>query len=383
MTVCGIICEYNPLHLGHRKQFGLVRRAKGQDCAVVALMSGNFVQRGEPALLDKTVRAKAAVLSGASLVLELPVGAALSSAEGFAAGAVRILSPICDCLCFGAEHPDQAPIRATAHALLSPGFPAMLREELSKGLSFPAARQAALEAAGLDSGLLRSPNDILAVEYAKAILSQRSSLEMLPVFRAGSYHAETPDPENPSATALRLRMLRGGDWEPFVPAEAVDCYRSAALHTMDAGERAILARLRTMRDADFAALPFGSEGLWRKLMREARRQSRVEDILEAVKSKRYTRARLSRMLLCAYLGLTEADLAAPAPYVRVLAFDNQGREILRRHKNAGNLVNIGQAAFHPYENLESRLDDLYALFAQPSPEPAGISRARRVFYLDR
>lgn len=383
MTVCGILCEYNPLHLGHRKQFRLVRQAKGQDCAIVALMSGNFVQRGEPALLDKMVRARAAVLSGADLVLELPVEAALSSAEGFAAGAVRILSPICDCLCFGAEHPDPAPIRATAQALLSPEFPQVLREELSKGLSFPAARQSALEAAGHDAGLLCSPNDILAVEYAKAILAQHSPLEMLPVLRAGSYHAAAPDPENPSATSLRLRMLRGETWEPFVPAEAVDCYRSAPLHTLEAGERAILARLRTMRDDDFTALPFGSEGLWRKLMHEARRQSRVEDILEAVKSKRYTRTRISRMLLCAYLGLTEAELAAPAPYVRVLAFDNKGREILRRGKEALPLVNIGQTVSHPREALEARLDDLYALFALPAPEPAGRSRARRVFYLNR
>ncbi|HIT33519.1 MAG TPA: nucleotidyltransferase family protein [Candidatus Faecousia intestinigallinarum] len=380
MHISGIICEYNPLHLGHQKQFRLLRETKGAESAIVCLMSGNFVQRGKPALLDKQVRAKAAILSGADLVLELPAGAALSSAEGFAAGAVHILAPICQSLCFGAEHPDIKSIWETARTLLSPGFSPALRQQLSQGLSFPAARQAALELLGGDSRLLTSPNDILAVEYAKAVLSQNVPLELLPISRDGDYHSAEPDAENPSATFLRREMRAGGNWQAFVPPETLECYQGAPLHTLDAGERAVLARLRTMTEAEFAALPFGSEGLWRKLMREARRQPRLEGILEAVKSKRYTRTRLNRMLLCAYLGLGQEDLETPPPYIRILAFNNRGREILRQHKDAARLVNLGEDVRCPYQDLENRLDDLYGLFALPQPEPAGQAPRRRIFY---
>ena len=122
MKTVGIICEYNPFHNGHRRQIELIREKYGEGCTVVCLMSGNFVQRGAPAIVDKSIRAKAAVLSGADLVLELPVCAALSSAEGFAAGGVRILSGICDVLCFGTESMAESALFRTAGALLSPRF---------------------------------------------------------------------------------------------------------------------------------------------------------------------------------------------------------------------------------------------------------------------
>ena len=169
----GIICEYNPLHLGHKKQLDRIRRENPQD-GIVCIMSGNFVQRGKPAIFDKAVRAKAAMLAGADLVLELPVTAALSSAEGFAAEGVRLLSGFCDKLCFGAETADQDLLMATAKALLSEEFKLALRQQLDQGLSFPAARQAALGDMG---AVLETPNNILAVEYCKAILSQNSGMK--------------------------------------------------------------------------------------------------------------------------------------------------------------------------------------------------------------
>ena len=164
MKTVGIVCEYNPLHLGHQKQIHRIRREFGEDCGIVCVMSGNFVQRGAPAIIDKNLRAKAAVLCGADLVLELPVTYALSSAEGFAAGGVRILSQMCDTLCFGAETADRQQLLTAAVALLSSEFPPLLRKELEKGMSFPAARAAALEQMGLSFLPLTQPNDILAVE---------------------------------------------------------------------------------------------------------------------------------------------------------------------------------------------------------------------------
>ncbi len=380
MKIVGIICEYNPLHLGHKKQLDAIRTLQGDDQGIVCLMSGNFVQRGAPAIIDKSVRARAAIECGADLVLELPVTAALSSAEGFASGGVSILSGFCDSLCFGAETANKASLLATAEALLSPAFPAALRERLDKGLSFPAARQAALEAMGLDAEILSRPNDILAVEYCKAILRQSSKMEPMPILRRGGYHDDMPDPEDPSATSLRSLMTGDGDWRPYVPKEAAVCYEGAAVHTLSAGERAILGRLRTMSDEEFEALPYGSEGLWRKLMHECREKSSLEEILAATKSKRYTRTRLDRMVMCAFLGLTEADLLSPAPYVRVLAFNDKGREILKNARQTGHFPNAGKVQDSPYQAIEERCGRLYGLFAEKQTEPPDTEANRRISY---
>ena len=376
--ITGIICEYNPLHLGHKKQLGHIRKADPEGF-IVCLMSGNYVQRGKPAIVDKSVRAKAAILAGADLVLELPVTAALSSAEGFAAEGVRILSHFCTHLCFGAETADADALMSTAHALLSQEFPEKLRCQLDKGLSFPAARAKALEEMGIAA--VTKPNDILALEYCKAILSQGSSLIPWPIQRLGDYHDEAADEENPSATAVRKLMLHSGMWLDYVPEEVRDGFRSAKLHTLDAGERAILSKLRIMTDAEFESIPYGSEGLWRKLMHNARRFANLEDVITATKSKRYTRTRLDRMVMCAFLGIPMEMIGSPAPYVRVLAFNDKGRSLLRQKKEDFPAVNAGQKAVGPYWELEKRCGDLYGLFAADSPEPPGSEENRRVVYV--
>lgn len=368
MAAVGIVCEYNPFHLGHEKQFRLARGACGADTPVVCLMSGNFVQRGAPALFDKTVRARAAVECGASLVLELPVTCALSSAEGFARGAAEIFDRLgaVDTLCFGSETGDTAAIVRAAEAMAAPEFTQALRSALSGGQSYPAARQRALEQTLGDGALLTAPNDILAVEYCKALSERQSRIRPLAVRREGGYHSETPDAENPSATSVRAELLRGGDWRSLVPAAAAAVYDGAPRYELRHGERAMLARLRAMTDAEWAAVPFGSEGLWSKVMRAARTERTVEDILSTAKSKRYPRTRLQRLLMCAYLGLTQAELAAPIPYVRVLAFDQAGRVLLRRMRQHGGIpiVNAGERpADAAYFTLERRCAALYGLFA--------------------
>ena len=379
MTV-GIICEYNPLHLGHRKQLRRIREEFGSDTAIVCAMSGNFVQRGAPAIIDKSLRAKAAVFSGADLVLELPVTTSLSSAEGFASGGVSILSQVCDRLCFGAENADATSLMQTARALLSDEFPPLLRAELDTGKSFPAARQAALSRMGQDAGLLSLPNNILAVEYCKAIVAQNSAMEIFPIHREGSYHAEAADAENPSATAVRNLMLIAHNWKSCVPKAVRPIFDSAPLHSTAAGERAILAKLRTMTEPEFEALPFGSEGLWRKFMHACREESSLESIITATKSKRYTRSRIDRMVMCAFLGITKELLEAEVPYTRVLAFNDRGREILRRAKKDGSFCNAGETRDDPYWILEQRCGDLYGLFCTDSPEAPGAEERRRVYY---
>ena len=374
MKIVGIVCEYNPLHLGHIRQLRKIRDNSGEDRAIVCCMSGNFVQRGHPAVFDKMTRAAAALDAGADLVIELPVNYALSSAEGFAAGAVSILGAFCDELSFGAEHPDPAALMATARTLLSPAFSDHLRAHLDAGLSFPAARAAALSDMDADAATVRSPNDILGVEYCKAILAQGSPMSPAPIHRPGSYHAQVPDPENPSATAVRALIEGGRDFSPFVPGNA---FAGAVPHSLRFGEKAVLAKLRTMTDEEFEAVPFGSEGLWRKLMHESRRQRTLEDIASAVKTKRYTRTRIDRMIMCAFLGLTKEDLSSPAPYARVLGFTERGRAVLRTAKDATPLVNVGTRMDDPFQKTEQRCGDLYALFAR-EPEAPGQERKLRV-----
>lgn len=381
MEITGIICEYNPLHTGHGKQLARIRQDFDEDSGIVCLMSGNFVQRGAPAILDKSLRAEAAVRCGADLVLELPVTASLSSAEGFAAEGVRILSHLCHRLSFGAETPDKDALLSIAKALLSEDFPPVLRKYLDQGLSFPAARQKALQDMGLPGEFLSSPNNILAVEYCKAILAQNSPLISCPIHRPGSYHAEIADKNDPSATSLRNMLYNSKDISSYIPPEALPLFRDAALHSLSFGERAVLYKLRTMSEEEFSCLPGGSEGLWRKLMRAAKEYASLEEIATAVKSKRYTRTRIDRMILCAYLGITEEMLAMPAPYVRVLAFNDRGREILKSARETFDFVNAGEAREGVYAQLEARCGDLYSLFAKNGLETPNAESRRRVRYI--
>lgn len=424
MAGVGIICEYNPFHNGHLRQLRLARAAAGEEGGVVCLMSGNYVQRGAPAIFSKGLRAQAAVRCGADLVLELPITAALSSAEGFAAGGVSILTALgCDLLCFGTETADFHALTRTARANLNPAFDSLVREGMKTGCSYPAARQRALEALGAGAGL-SAPNDILAVEYCKALLRQNSPMRPLPILRTGGYHARTLEPEAPSASALREAIVsaRGGGkwpafrgsgfpftnrnepcsfadkqclslqttddamfpaWQSAVPNCLRNLYSAAPIHTWSAGERAVLARVRTLPDAAFEALPFGTEGLWSKLMKNCRRCNGVEEIVAATVSRRYTQTRIRRMLLSAVLGLTRTDLETAAPYVRILGFNRRGRVLLREMKRRFCLVNAGQKPENPaYYALESRAADLYSLFSAEGPRPAGEEDRLRVFYAD-
>lgn len=370
MKNVGIVCEYNPFHNGHEKQL----RHVGAFGASICLMSGNYVQRGEPAIVDKYIRARAAVECGANLVLELPLTYAIASAEGFADGAVEIFTRLgcVDALCFGSESGDLQELMQTAERLLAPEFSELLKAELDKGVSFPKARQLAL-----GSTCLEQPNDILGVEYCKAILKRGHAIEPMTLRREGDYHTGE-ECENPSASYLRTQE----DWSDFMLPAAWELFREAPRYTIAAGERAWLARLRAMSEAEFETLPYGSEGLWRKLMQACRCERSLEDILAATKSKRYPRTRLMRMLLCAYLGITEQMMQQPVPYVRVLATDEIGQTLLRRMRKSASidLLHAGETAPRcEYAEWERRAEDLYGLFCANDLQTAGALRDARLF----
>ena len=363
--VIGVICEYNPFHNGHLRQLRLIREAFGADAKIVCLMSGRFVQRGEPAILAPSVRTQAALDCGADLVLELPITCALQSAEGFAKGAVEIFDRlgIVDVLCFGSESGDTDALVRTARAMCGTEYEEALRRHLSGGVSYAAARQAALNETGADASLSEKPNDILALEYCKALTERKSRIRPFAIRREGDYHEKTPDAAQPSAASLRL--LPTEQWKPFIPPEAEAAYAGARRYSLSAGEQAMLARLRGK--TDWETVPFGSEGLWCKVRKAAWSEASVQAVIDAAKSKRYVRTRLQRLLLCAYLGITQDDLRRPISFVRVLGFSEAGRSLIRTAKKQGGIgiVNAGEKPQDTeYSALECRAERLYALFAE-------------------
>ena len=390
MNVVGIICEYNPFHLGHLHQMEAARRQAGEDAAVVCVMGGNFVQRGEPALVSKHVRAGMAVSCGADLVLELPVPWALASAERFAAGGVALLDAAgADFLSFGAECPEEKRLSALAEALLSPEYGPLLKGELAAGVSFAAARErAAASLVGRDALLLREPNNILAVEYLKAVALRRSALRPLPVKRSFAAHDGGENGDFAGAARIRELAASGGEYGRFMPdaARALLDRELAAGRTPDPDRVDAMAmyRLRTMTAGEFQALPDAGEGLWSRFMRCAAAQSTLKETLDAVKTKRYAYARLRRMAMAALLGITAGMQQGEPPYLRVLALGERGREVLRQIKRRCPLPVVTKPAaarLLPEEagrlfRLEARAGDVYALTLKDPAERRGGSEWR-------
>ena len=374
METAGIVAEYNPFHRGHAWHIAETRRRLGGDAPVVCVMSGHWVQRGECALADKWLRAALALDRGADLVVELPTPWAMASAESFARGAVSLLAAtgVVDVLSFGSETGELAPLEEAAAALDAPDYPERLRAALGRGLSFPAARQ---EAAG--AACLSAPNNNLGVEYLRSIRALGSTIRPLTVPRQGVGHDGPAAGGFASASELR-RLLRAGRGEEAAPYLTAPW--SGELADMQHIERAVLARLRTMGEGDWAALPDGggAEGLPSRLAKAAREAVSLEDFYTRAKTRRYPHARLRRLALAAFLGLRAAERPAAPPYVRVLGLGGRGRALLRRMKDTCPLPVIVKPAQAreldgPARTLfesEARYTDLYGL-CFPAPRPCG------------
>ena len=374
METAGIVAEYNPFHRGHAWHIAETRRRLGGDAPVVCVMSGHWVQRGECALADKWLRAALALDRGADLVVELPTPWAMASAESFARGAVSLLAAtgVVDVLSFGSETGELAPLEEAAAALDAPDYPERLRAALGRGLSFPAARQ---EAAG--AACLSAPNNNLGVEYLRSLRALGSTIRPLTVPRQGAGHDGPAAGGFASASELR-RLLRAGRGEEAAPYLTAPW--SEELADMQHIERAVLARLRTMGEGDWAALPDGggAEGLPSRLAKAAREAVSLEDFYTRAKTRRYPHARLRRLALAAFLGLRAAERPAAPPYVRVLGLGGRGRALLRRMKDTCPLPVIVKPAQAreldgPARTLfesEARYTDLYGL-CFPAPRPCG------------
>lgn len=352
MKIVGIVAEYNPFHAGHRHHIEETRRRLGEECTVVAAMSGNFVQRGDAAITDKWARARMALEGGVDLVLELPTAWAASSAEHFAFGAVSVLKMAgVDTLSFGSESADSAKLKAVAAVLDTEEFKTELQPHLDQGLPFALCRQKAVEAllGAQTAACMANPNDNLGVEYLKAANRLGFDPEVIAVPRVGAAHDGGDHPDYPSASHVRQEILNGA-----VPMDNPG--------SLKFNERAVLARLRQMTAEEFEALPDCGEGLAVRLYEAVRKAASLEEVYDFAKTKRYAHARIRRAVLWAALGLKESDRPHTPPYLRVLGANERGRAVLKAiPEDVTVITKPTHGKGIPLMELEARCTDFYAL----------------------
>jgi len=385
MQVCGVICEYNPFHRGHALHLARAREACGADYIVCA-MSGSLTQRGSFVRHDKWTRAKAALLSGADLVLELPVRFSCSPAPEFAQGGVSLLSSlgVLTHLSFGCEADSLPHLSAAAKVLSSEStdFKDALRDGLSSGLPYPRARaSAAQQISGIGNleEIISRPNAALAIEYLRAL---PENVKPVPIVREGcGYHDQTLE-TLASASAIRAAIARGEldaalsslpDPDLFAECEAL-----GNIHEEEALTQALLYRLRTMSAAELAGIAGIEEGLEHRFLASAKTASSRDELILAVKSKRYTYARLSRICTNTLLGVTKnfAGAQRQPAYARVLGFKKGAAPLLHEIKKHGAVPLITKAADYdrgdPLFSLDLRAQDLWSLgCTSPAQRKAG------------
>ena len=378
MKIIGIVSEYNPFHNGHAYQVQKSIQELDAD-GVIAIMSGNFVQRGHPAFMDKWTRAKMAVVSGVNLVIELPTYFATSSAEAFAYGAVALLEStgVVTHLSFGSETDHLNVLKEIAYALVFPNevYQDSFSLALEKGISFPAARSQALQIAYPDLMAnidLNQSNTILVIEYLKALIQLESNIEPFLVKRIGkSYHDTSTNDKYVSATGIREALYHHQDITSHLPKEAYDILSKSIYSPvfMKDFETMLLYRLRLMTKQELALVRDVNEGLENKIVDGAVRCSSYEDLTNHLKSKRYTMTRINRVLTNALLNINQDKLdLREHGYIRVLAFDEVGQKILRQMKKNGYypiITNINKHQDYlkdnPLMQLDIRASNLYQL----------------------
>ncbi len=431
MSVLGIIAEYNPFHNGHKYHIDRSKELCGAD-SVVCVMSGNFIQRGEPAIVDKWARTEMALLSGADLVIELPVVYAMSSAEFFAYGAVKILDSIgiTDFICFGSEAGGMEELDLIADILTSEpeSYKTVLKNFLSKGLSYPAARENALaaylEAIGHPADklteIIKSSNNILGIEYLKALKRLGSRIRPQTIKRiANTYNSQALEGAISSATAIRMHILSAEDSKSphtlNVKSSSVIQDSMASLASVlprpsfdilqreiKAGrgpvfssdfENTILSALRQRSTEEISSLPYIGEGLENRIKAAAGTSGSLEELIDKICTRRYTRTRIQRCLFSTLTGLkhkelSEFNLYGGPQYIRVLGFNNTGRRLLSRIiKNTSLPVIVKTADFKKSCNpflarmleIEAAATDQYVLaYANPEFKKSGQEFTRNI-----
>lgn len=381
MKACGIVAEYNPLHTGHVYQMNKARQISQADCIIV-VMSGNFVQRGEPAVIDKYARTRAALKAGADIVVELPVYYALSSAENFARGAVLTLNEMkAASICFGAETDNADRLAKISHAIISesPEYKAILNKALAEGLSYPAARQTALlEYLPECKNIISGSNNILAIEYIKAILGNNLKMTYYPVLREGAgYNDDTDNAEYASAFGIR-KMIMSGESEklkvyltPDMSEEisnskncpvSLDDFSNIFNHKM-----LFLKQQCNINHTDFAEKLAEYEDITAELANRFAAaftgRDNITEFAMKVKSKNIVYSRICRCIMHIILGIkkTMSDLYNNIPYIRLLGFNKTGQQYLGSIKKELDVPFITKAADYKNElSFELACSDIYS-----------------------
>lgn len=354
--VVGIIAEYNPFHNGHSYHIQNTKVLTGADF-VVAVMTGNFTQRGNTSVVDKWEKTKMALNGGADLVIELPTIYSISSAENFANGAIKILNTlgIVDSISFGMEADDISTLNNISNVLYMepPEYKAILEHELSKGSSFPKARENALMMYLNDikryANVLKGSNNILAIEYLKELKKQKSNLVPIGVKREKVYYNSTKIiDEYASATGIRNLLLHNQleEVRKVVPAKTYNLLLNnirQGTYVLDITtyNNEIIYKLRSMSVKEIANLPDVSEGLEYLIKDASNKTNNLIELINKVKSKRYTQTRVQRILLYALLGITKKDMEISkkmTPYIRVLGCSENGKMLLSQMNSKAKVI---------------------------------------------
>jgi len=389
MQNCGIICEFNPLHMGHQYLLHHARELGAE--RVVCIMSGNAVQRGTLALADRHVRARAALECGADLVLELPFPWSGAGAQFFAGAGVAIASAFCDTLLFGSECGDLALLQSAAQASGTEAFRHRYEKLLEAGMGCAAAHRTALEES---LGVSLCANDTLGVEYLRAMSDQNVQMQAITTTRLGSAYGEDALPQSgfASATALRKHYAEQGidALRPYLPQPSFSLLQEAGkqsgLTDMERLSTAILAFFRLHTASDFAHIADADGGIADRICHAAQSARSLEELLSGIATKRYTDARLRRALLFCMTGVRMADLRHLPVYTHLLAANDAGRELLAQNRRTNTLPVLAKTAdipSHPYaprqRELICRLDALFTL-SLPMPQPAATDLLRAPYF---
>ena len=332
----GIVSEFNPFHYGHQYLIRKTREQYGENTGIVCVMSGDFVQRGEAACFSKYARAEAACRSGADLVLELPLPWCCSSAEAFASGALGILNGLgaVSAISFGSECGDITSLNELSSLIISENFQKKLKEQISTGISYPSALTNTMKIINPSLvPLMSEPNNILGIEYIKAVYKLGSPIKPVTFKRIGdSYNDTSASSEFASAASIRRLIYENKSFKKYVPENSVDILLSEIekgnIASLSENERGFILKLRQMSANDIAAIADVNEGLENRIKTAVMNSTSLEKIIERTKSKRYTYARIRRILLACLLNIKKSYLTEKAPYIRVLGFNSRGAEIL-------------------------------------------------------
>lgn len=378
MKAVGIICEYNPFHNGHMHQIAQAKEISGCD-AVVCVMSGSVVQRGEIAAFDKWSRAKAALTHGADLVLELPAWYVLQSAETFARGGIEILKAanIIDAISFGSESADRDTLIKCSQILANDDTALKNRIEniMKNGTGYPAALQSAMdELYPKESSCLKNPNDMLGVSYITAMIKCGADFNIHPVKRhMAEHHSEDTDGVFASSTAIRKALENGGDISKLIPSEL-----SSPHYSMKNIQSFVLGFYRTAAAERLSSIPGIEDGFENKLISSAKSASNLDEFYSSMVSKRYTLSRVKRTAMAGILGMEQSKAA---DYIRVLGMTDKGAALIKESKDKSELPFVVKTAdFTPGENSTFHYDLLATDIAALACDDANLRTSGWDFY---